>query len=244
MKNDVPFLSDSAIEQEAELLLAEFARDHCPISEPPIPIEDIVELHLKLTFELKDLAQVCGHRDVHGAIWVNERRIAIDQQLDPVLYPAKRGRYHFTLAHETGHWRLHRKYFLKRNECLLFDGAGVPPDYVGRSGNKNRVETQANQFAAYLLMPRSLVKREWERWHGSLNPISLDQLGNQRGHLLQAEILRRGNAKTGKGGEDDMVLDQLSLPLAERFLVSAEAMRHSLEDFGFLTRKTEGSLFQ
>jgi len=244
MKDDVPFLSDSVIEQEAALLLAEYARDHKPILEPAVPIEDIVELHLKLTFELKDLEQVCGHRDVHGAIWVNEQRIAIDKQLDPALYPTKRGRYHFTLAHETGHWRLHRKYFLKRDERMLFDGAAVPPDFIGRSGNKNRVEVQANQFAAYLLMPLPLVKQEWEKWHGSLAPICLDQLGDRRRQLLNAEVLRRGNAKPGQEAEDNMIMDHLSRPLAERFLVSPEAMRYRLVDCGFLARKKEASLFE
>jgi hypothetical protein len=244
MKDDVPFLRDSEIEQEAALLLVEYAQDHKPVLEPPVPIEDIVELHLKLTFELSDLEQLCGHRDVHGAIWVNERRIAIDKQLDPVLYPAKRGRYHFTLAHETGHWRLHRKYFFKRDERLLFDGVAAPPDYIGRSGNKNRVEVQANQFAAYLLMPRPLVKREWEKWHGSLEPIYLDQLGDRWRQLLQAEILRRGSTKPGKDGDDDMVLEHLSRPLAERFLVSSEAMRIRLEEYGFLARKKGASLFE
>jgi hypothetical protein len=112
MKNDVPFLRDSEIGWEAALLLAEYGRDKKPIIEPPVPIEDIVELHLKLVFEFKDLLKELEHPDVHGAIWVNERRIAVDMQLDPALFPANRGRYHFTLAHEAGHWRLHRKFFL------------------------------------------------------------------------------------------------------------------------------------
>lgn len=244
MKDDVPFLRDRDIEQEAALLLAEYARDHQPILEPPVPIEDIVELHLKLTFELSDLEQLCGHRDVHGAIWVNEQRIAIDKQLDPMLYPMKRGRYHFTLAHETGHWRLHRKYFLKRDERLLFDNAVTPPDFIGRSGTKNRVEVQANQFAAYLLMPRPLVKQEWEKWHGSLDPIYLDQLGDRKLQLLQAEILRRGSAQPGKDGEEGLIMEHLSRPLAGRFQVSPEAMRYRLADLGFLARKKEASLFE
>lgn len=81
-------------------------------------------------------------------------------------------------------------------------------------------------------------------WHGSLDPIYLDQLGDRRRQLLQAEILRRGNAKPSKDGEDDMVLEQLSRPLAERFLVSPEAMRYRLEGYGFLARKKEASLFE
>jgi len=38
MKDDVPFLRDSEIEQEAALLLAEYARDHQLVLEPPVPI--------------------------------------------------------------------------------------------------------------------------------------------------------------------------------------------------------------
>ncbi len=37
----------------------------------------------------------------------------IDESLDPKKNPAKEGRYRFTLAHEGGHWRLHRHLFAK-----------------------------------------------------------------------------------------------------------------------------------
>jgi len=40
-----------------------------------------------------------------------------------------------------------------------------------------------------------------------------------------------------------MILEQLSRPLAERFLVSPEAMRYRLEEYGFLARKKAVSLF-
>lgn len=112
MSHDVPFLHERDIEAEAELLLAEYSERYQPILEPPVPIEDIVELHLELIFEFKDLYKELGSPGIHGAIWINEQRIAVDEELDPTQYPAKRGRYHFTLAHETGHWRLHRKYFM------------------------------------------------------------------------------------------------------------------------------------
>jgi hypothetical protein len=243
MKEDVPFLRDSEIEAEAALLLAEYARDRQPIQGPPVPIEEIVELHLRLVCEFKDLHKELGHPDVHGAIWVNERRIAVDQQLDPARFPTKRGRYHFTLAHETGHWRLHRKFFTKREERLLFEGAVAPPDYIGRTGDKNRVEVQANRFAAYLLMPRALVKQEWEKWHGDLDAIYLEELGDRRRGMVNAEILRRGSAKPGPDGEAEMLLEHVSRPMAERFHVSPEAMRYRLEEYGFLGRKRPHTLF-
>jgi hypothetical protein len=102
-KTEVPFLTDKAIEQEAALLLAEFCAQQKPIVAPPIPIDEIIELHLKLTFEISDLQDLFHVADVHGAIWINERRLAVDQSLDPSQNPRKLGRYRFTLGHETGH---------------------------------------------------------------------------------------------------------------------------------------------
>lgn len=243
---DVPYLPTEVIEDEASSLLAEFERDHRRIVEPPVPIDAIVELHLKLTFEISDLQKLFGHADVHGAIWFREERIAVDQQLDPDRFPAKRGRFHFTLAHETGHWRLHRKLFLKKTQApSLFDGEPIRPDYICRTTQKKLpVEWQADNFAANLLMPRKLVRQEWECWRGDQGPICIHDLDqSQRSGLLAAEIARRKIAKSGPDAETDMILDQLSLPMAKRFEVSPEAMRRRLEDLGFVTRTKEASLF-
>ena len=90
--------------------------------EPPIPIEDIVEKHLKLGIEFDDMHRLFGvprsgfglDPDILGAIFFDERRIVIDESLDPEENPSKEGRYRFTLAHEGGgHWRLHRHLFAK-----------------------------------------------------------------------------------------------------------------------------------
>ena len=50
---------------------------------PPVPIDRIVELHLKLTLEIKDLQLIFGFGDVHGAIWFRTKRVGIDQRLTP-----------------------------------------------------------------------------------------------------------------------------------------------------------------
>jgi len=95
MKSSLPFLREDVIESEAEMLLAEYGREHEGIICPPVPIDEIIELHLKLEFEIRDLRTLFGLGDVHGAIWFLERRIAVDEQLDPARHPGKRGRYHF-----------------------------------------------------------------------------------------------------------------------------------------------------
>ena len=65
-------------------------------------------------------------------------------------------RARFTIAHELGHYHLHMK-----------DAPGKIITSFRRDQSKR--ETQANQFAAELLMPRKLIEREY---HKMVNPVS------------------------------------------------------------------------
>jgi hypothetical protein len=208
-----------------------------------VPIDEIIELHLKLEFEIRDLQTLFGFGDVHGAIWFLERRIAVDEQLDPARQPGKRGRYHFTLAHEAGQWRLHHKHFtVPEGQKDLFDG-GPEPSYICRSTERKvPVEWQVDCFAACLLMPYRLVRSAWEEWRGGMEPIILTEMPDRR-QRLQAELLRRGSGKPGPDGEGDMILENAVRPFADLFQVSAEAMRIRLEKFGLVARTKEVSLF-
>jgi hypothetical protein len=47
----VPYMPDDAIERDAEALLAQYAHARGVEMKAPIPIEDIVEKHLKLRVE-------------------------------------------------------------------------------------------------------------------------------------------------------------------------------------------------
>ena len=121
MSIPVPYLSDEVIERDAVALLAEYAQARGVTVKPPIPIEDIVEKHLKLRIEFDDTHKLFGvprgsdqDADILGAIFFDEARIVIDESLDPEENPAKEGRYFYTVAHEGGgHWRLHRHLFAK-----------------------------------------------------------------------------------------------------------------------------------
>ena len=136
MPKKVPYLPEEQIERDAEALLAEYAQARGVVIEPPIPIEDIVEKHLKLGIEFDDMHRLLGvprsglglDPDILGAIWFDERRIVIDESLDPEENPSKEGRYRFTLAHEGGgHWRLHRHLFAKDPaQVSLFDEPATP----------------------------------------------------------------------------------------------------------------------
>ena len=56
----VAYMSDDAIERDAEALLADYARERGVPIEAPIPIEDIIEKHLKIGVEFDDTHRLFG----------------------------------------------------------------------------------------------------------------------------------------------------------------------------------------
>lgn len=225
----VPFLPEKRIEQDAETLLGEYARDFQGAAGPPVPVEELAEVQLELTVEMDDLRAAFQNDDVLGAIWFKERLIRVDRSLDPHENPKMLGRFRFTLAHETGHWRLHRAYYREdAAQAHLFGGRGAPA-FVCRSSEKPPVEWQADCFAGYLLMPRKLVLAEWHEWRGTLDPVILDSLP----------------AQTVSGPRDaaSARFETFCKPFAQRFEVSAEAMRIRLEKLGLLLRERPATLF-
>jgi hypothetical protein len=244
MAKVVPFLAEEAIERAAAALLAEYSHARGAIIEPPIPIEDIVEKHLKLGIEFDDTHRLFGlprtgdDPDILGAIFFEESRIVIDESLDPEEYPSKEGRYRFTLAHEGGgHWRLHRHLFAKDPAQAALFGGPAPPSVICRSSQaKERVEWQADFYASCLLMPRKLVFAAWDEMFPDRKQRVL-QPATPIDHPF-AEIAR---IECGiRGAEfpesDDQALESFAKPFAEKFLVSPIAMRIRLEKLGLLHR--------
>lgn len=96
-------------------------------------------------------------------------------------------RYQFTLAHELGHWILHRKEFIEdENQINLFNNVAIATDNdhikcLNRDVIYNNVivsklktdldwlEWQANYFAASILMPRRLIKQYYLDNYNSKN---------------------------------------------------------------------------
>lgn len=229
-RGGVPYLPEKRIEAEAQLLLDEYVEKHQWKLSAPVPVDDILELHLELAFGIEDLRALLGVDDVLGAIWFNEKEVRVDARLDPTTHPRLLGRYRFTLAHEAGHWRLHRQYYQEDpNQGKLFDGRGQPA-FVCRSSVGPPAEWQADYFAGCLLMPREVVRKEWQAWHGSLDPVAVQQV---------PAVTVSDNPNTNQ----DAALEAFCRPFAARFEVSAEAMRIRLEGTGLLLREVPDTLF-
>ena len=119
--------------------MAAYAGRHGVGIEPPIPIDDIIEKYLKIGLEFDDTHRlfdmprsgIGADPDILGAIFFDQRRIVIDESLDPDTNPAKEGRYRYTAAHEVGHWRLHRRLFVKDPTQISFLRTRRPLGLVG-----------------------------------------------------------------------------------------------------------------
>jgi hypothetical protein len=226
----VPFLPEKRIEDQAQLLLGEWAESHAPITEPPVPVEDILELHLGLGFCVANLQAELGHPDVLGGIWFGDRMIKVDQSLDPSVRPKLLGRYRFTLAHEVGHWRLHRQHLMDDPSAKSLFEANCEPAFVQRSGANPPEEIQANAFAACVLMPHEMVYEAWSQWRGTDMPVAISELPV-------------GDYHTDRQANENMAMEKFCKPLAERFEVSAQAMRYRLQKLELLVKKVQPRLF-
>ncbi|MDY6311323.1 MAG: ImmA/IrrE family metallo-endopeptidase [Cyanobacteriota bacterium] len=110
------------------------------IKEPPVNIRKLVlNYGLDLQFAVFGDNKICGFLDINEKkIWVN--------------YNDNSKRQNFTIAHELGHWLLHREDIEKdpKSYKVLFR---YP---LGQTTDIR--ETEANKFAANLLVPTEMLK--------------------------------------------------------------------------------------
>jgi hypothetical protein len=87
MAKFVPYRAEKAIERDAAALIAEYEQARGVVIAPPVPVEDIVEKHLRLGIEFDDTHKLFGiprsgrDPDILGAIFFDHRRIVIDESL-------------------------------------------------------------------------------------------------------------------------------------------------------------------
>lgn len=220
-----PFLTNAQIDREAEhLRLSALGANALAI---PVDLEAIVYDHL---YEQEGLV-ICDDEEladedgdvVLGKLEIGPGRIHLNAAIRN-----ERGRYRFTLAHEIGHWRLHRPLLLAEADQPSLFGTGEARPVFMTTLNRAITglrppshEVQANRFAATLLIsPRALAREVNNRFgpdglKSLLGPIA-DRPIRERGRLIAANA-------TGSGTS-----------LAAAFDVSIEAMAIALESRGYL----------
>lgn len=222
----VRFLRHQEIENATLCLLTDYGQKYGEVVDPPAPVEEILESHLGLTLDFDDLAARLGLPDVLGATWIQDQRVLVDQSLDPTDNPPKEGRYRFTLAHELGHWELHRHHFLASARQPSLFGEEAEPSIVCRtSTRKEPMEWQADTFAGYLLMPKDMILQAWEAQHGGMEPY------------IAEEEMADLSAKWGLA-EDRQPTVGVAKDMARVFNVSGQAMQIRLIGLGLIRTET------
>ncbi|MBU1675925.1 ImmA/IrrE family metallo-endopeptidase [bacterium] len=230
MARKTDFIHRETIEAGTLALLGDYSRKYGLTVGPPVPVEEILEAHLGLAYDFDDLPRLMGTPDVLGGTWFRSREVKIDQSLDPTVFPSQLGRYRFTVAHEVGHWELHRhRYLSAEGQAAMFAGEDRP--VVCRSNDTSPLEWQADRFAGYLLMPKEMVFARWETMHGNREPyIAIDEIEDLK-------------ARWGLADDDRPTVD-VARQMAPVFEVSAQAMQIRLIELGLIrTKVPEPGLF-
>ncbi len=146
---NVPYLSRNEIAQAGKAILAQFREKTGRSIEPPVPIEDILAM-MGLRCQFVDFEQI-NAPDVLGATYVKKRIVVINAGL---LDERSKGRAAFTMAHEAGHWVLHRHLLAVANRYGDLEDA----IFCRAQDARKPIEWQADYFAGCLLMPEDLVR--------------------------------------------------------------------------------------
>ena len=130
--------------------------DEFKINELPIPVNEIA---IKRGLEVKayDLGE-----DVSGALVINNGKGFIGY--NPT---ESKVRQRFTIAHELGHYELHNK----QNVSALFVDKQFKVEFRNLDSSTGEMvrEREANAFAAALLMPERLLRKEIKNHHFDLS---------------------------------------------------------------------------
>lgn len=154
---------------------------------------------------------------IAGLIDQNNKRAFISNQFSPEIQ-------RFTSAHELGHAVMHQGSGLHRDRAL--DGSPI-------KGKKEKIETEADKFASFFLMPKNLVISRFKQVFGT-NAITIDETtifaldpANKLNLMAKKNDLRyisRILAKT------EHFNNQHFNSLSKQFRVSVEAMAIRLEE--------------
>jgi Zn-dependent peptidase ImmA (M78 family) len=149
----VPFLDRKEIKRRADAFRQKFWDDSVPVD-----IEKIIDLKLKIDIiPLPNLRKLC---DIDSQISFDLKSIYVDSDL--YRDEKQQNRLRFSLAHEMGHYVLHKNLYRKFKLNNIYNFRQIILEKISEK-QYGYLETQANKFASYLLVPRERLKIEKEK---------------------------------------------------------------------------------
>lgn len=174
-----PIYRFETIRQKADHVRKTYAKN----SSIPVDIDHIVEFGYRL--EVRPLKNLKSSLDMEGMLSKDRTTIFVDNAtyMDDRFYT----RHRFTLAHELGHYELHKDYYLKAKfetpeewMALLQD---IDPDEL------EWCERHADEFAGRLLVPVEFLSAEIDKLRPELK--KLEKMAENYGIYNDDEIQKR-----------------------------------------------------
>ncbi|MCK5061657.1 ImmA/IrrE family metallo-endopeptidase [Candidatus Parcubacteria bacterium] len=187
-----PFISNEDIKGQADLFRKKYWGDIIPVE-----IEIIIEGKLAIEIiPVPGLKRQCNADAFISSDW---KSVSVDNEkyMDESYY----NRLRFSIAHEIGHLALHKNLYKDLKICSLDDFRSFQNDVPGNQ--YGYIETQANKFASYFLIPRNKLAKE-----RALIIRAYDEIADYDINLINSYI---------------------ATPLGKKFGVSAEAMEIALK---------------
>ncbi len=178
-------------QQEIEETAKQFLLEHHPDGSIPIPIEEIVEI--KLGIKVIPAPGLLRH-GMDAFLTHDFKELYIDRN----QYFELENRARFTFAHEMGHYCLHKHFF----EEAVFPSTKKWTEFVLDDIRRDPLETQANIFASYVLLPASSLGVEYEE--------------------AKAELAKHEIFSSGRLPDDQTLVPYLAKPISRKFKVSEE----------------------
>ncbi|HSD55916.1 MAG TPA: ImmA/IrrE family metallo-endopeptidase [Candidatus Saccharimonadales bacterium] len=135
-------------------LAEEYASKYNPDNVSPFPFENVLKHHedLKVYYTVleDDVSGAILYKDTEYSILINTNKPTTRQN--------------FTVGHELGHYFLHKEELQRASAIIDGDDSldGQKILYRRDDQSNKRLEIEANNFAASLLMPADLVRRAWQ----------------------------------------------------------------------------------
>lgn len=190
---NVPFIGNKEIKLKVDNLRKRLWGDKIPVD-----IESIIEIKLKIL-----ITPVPGFLKQFGVDALITSKFS-EIYVDKDCYENESNRCRFSLAHELGHYTLHESYYKSLN---LISTDDILSYYNLDDYNRSNLETQANKFANYFLVPREKLNQ------------------------AKVNILRRIRNSYDISSVDEKTLNSyLANYISPKFSVSAETAEIALND--------------
>ena len=147
---NVKFLSNAYIASAADSFLKENK-----ISSIPVDIERVIEVNYRM--DIVPLPSLQTAFDIEGFSANDFSAIYVDKYVYERIY----NRYRFTLAHEIGHRVLHQQYYNRLSFSKSSDWANILEQI--EESDRSSMEYQANMFAGMVLVPKEILKVEFNK---------------------------------------------------------------------------------